>query len=233
MVKIKIAILDDDKKDLKTVRDYFDSTSNDLITYECHEYEKVNETFYNSYDLYVIDIELDGTNGFDVAEDLKRKCPNAVLIIHSKRNDLVFESFKFGVFFFVRKDHFEIDMKFCQKRLKEHFINIKKSYFSKQNTLNIPLKDIMYIEKIDHNIEIHLRNGKIIREKNTIKQISNEISYSNIIQCHQSFLVNLSYVNKIDENDFIINNKRIQISRRYYSNTKKAYIEFLGKKVQI
>ena len=149
MVKVKVAILDDEQNDLNKVHNYFKSISSNSIQYNCDEYKQLNEQFFN-YDLYVLDIELPTISGFEVAEKIKEKCPNAVLIIHSKRNDLVFESFKFGVFFFVRKDHFDIDMDFCQLRLKDHFVNNKKSIVINQQL--IPYQNIMFIEKINQNI---------------------------------------------------------------------------------
>lgn len=227
---IKVAILDDEQKDLNKVHNYFKSISSNNIQYNCDEYQHINESFFN-YDLYVLDIELPSINGFEAAQMIKEKNPQAILIIHSKRNDLVFESFKFGVFFFIRKDHFEIDMEYCILRLNEHFINNKKEYIS--NNQVIPYQDILYIEKVNHNIEIHLKDGQILKEKKSIKQIQNEIISNNIIQCHQSYLVNLTHVRKLDENDFVINKERIQISRRYIPSARKAYIEYLGKKVQI
>ena len=230
MVKIKVAILDDEEKDLKKVHNYFNSISSSTIQYSCSEFKEIDTSFFK-HDLYVLDIELPTMNGFEVAQQIKEKYPQAILLIHSKRNDLVFESFKFGVFFFIRKDHFEIDMEYCILRLNEHFINNKKEYIS--NNQVISYQDILYIEKVNHNIELHLKDGQVLKEKKSVKQIQSEIHSSTIIQCHQSYLVNLMHVRKIEESDFIIKNERIQISRRYYPTARKAYIEYLGKKVQI
>ena len=64
-----------------------------------------------------------------------------------------------------------------------------------------------------------------------MKQVINEIENVRFIQCHQSYIVNLSYVDKIENNDFIIQNEKVQISRRYLKKTKQAYIHYLNTKV--
>ena len=75
MVKVKVAILDDEQNDLNKVHNYFKSISSNSIQYNCDEYKQLNEQFFN-YDLYVLDIELPTISGFEVAEKIKEKCPN-------------------------------------------------------------------------------------------------------------------------------------------------------------
>ena len=230
---IKVAILDDEIKDSNQVQHYFHQISNHTIQYQCDVYTEVNANFYDNYDLYVLDIEMPEVNGLDIASALREKMPNAILIINSKRNELVFESFKFGAFFFIRKDHFELDMKFAQKRLSEHFVSTKKyyTYTLKQKIQNISYSEIMYIEKVGYSVEIHLNDHRKLIENKSMKKICSEIIDDCFIQCHQSYLVNLNYVKRIDGNDFIINDERIQISRRYLTKVKQAYIQFLSKKM--
>ena len=233
MIKIRVAILDDEEKDLIRVQEYFKSISDNELTYECDYFYEVNENFYQQYDLYVVDIELGNSNGLDISKEIKEKCPNSVLIINSKRNDLVFESFKFGIFFFIRKDHFETDMSFAQIRLTEYFKSTKQVYLCKQkhSSYKIPYEKIKYIEKVGSNIEIHLNDHRTFIENKSIKQISSEIQNSYFIQCHQSYIVNLDYVKKIEDNDFILENEKVQISRRYFKKSKEAFIHYLNTKV--
>lgn len=232
MIQVKVAILDDEIKDIERVKKYFVSISNQYLNFNCDEYLEVEEKFYNQYDLYVVDIELNNCNGLEISKIIKERCPQAVLIINSKRNDLVFESFRFGVFFFIRKDHFEIDMKFASARLLEHFKSTKQVYMYKQKqmSIEIPYEKIMVIEKVGNNIEIHLSDGRKLTENKSMKQILSEIKSNNFIQCHQSYLVNLSYVLRIEESDFVLKNDKVQISRRYLKKTKEAYIHYLNKK---
>ena len=61
---IKVAILDDEQKDLNKVHNYFKSISSNNIQYNCDEYHHINESFFN-YDLYVLDIELPSSGTID------------------------------------------------------------------------------------------------------------------------------------------------------------------------
>ena len=234
MIEVKVAVLDDEMNDLNRVKDYFDHVSSCQLKYSVTTYQDIDESFYHEYDLYMIDIEMPKINGLDVARDLRKKHPHGVLILYSKRNDLVFESFKFGVFSFVRKDHFEEDMSFAQMRLDQHFQSVsqKYQYRTKDLTLDIPYRNIMYIEKIGHHIEIHLNDKKILSEYKSLKNIIHEFDHNQFIQCHQSYLVNLSYVKYLDKQDFIMkDNEKVQISKRFYQKTKQSYINYLNKKV--
>ena len=58
-------------------------------------------------------------------QKVKKANNDAVLIIYSKHKDLVFETFKYGAFFFIRKESFIQDMEYCQMRLNEYFLSSK------------------------------------------------------------------------------------------------------------
>ena len=231
MVTVKVAILDDEEKDLLHIKNYFENVSSDC-KYECDLYTNVNERFYKDYDLYILDIELPCLNGLDVGKEIRKVNPQAVLIMNSKREDLVFESFKFGIFFFVRKEHFEVDINYALERLNQHFISIKKyyKYETKHQLISIPYTSIMYVEKVKNGIDIVCENQTYFENKN-LKDIIGEIQDASFIQCHQSYYVNLNHVDKLDNNDFIIKGKKVQISRRYYKNVKQEYVYFLNRKL--
>lgn len=227
MVEIRVAVIDDNKKDLTKICDYFEQIESPL--YLCDRFQTLQPSFFDRYDIWVIDIELDQTNGLEIAQKIRTIYPQAILIFHSKRNDLVFESLKIGCFFFVRKDHFEEDMDFIQLRLQKHFSDIKKEYVyhSKDQIRKISYEEIEYIEKIGHQIEIHLENQEILKERKSLKDIMKEIDSPVFLQCHQSYYVNLSKVMKLDQNDFILENNKVQISKRYLLKVKKEYMKYL------
>lgn len=234
MINVKVAILDDESRDLEKVKDYFMFVSNQHISYDCSCFDNGVSIYDESFDLYILDIEMPNLNGLEVAENIKEKYPNSVIVLHSKRNDLVFESFKVGVFFFVRKDNFEEDMKNAQKRFDQHFkkSNMIYNYQNKDIIRNIQYRDIMYIEKVGHRVEIHLCDGEILRDNISMRNILPK--FESFIHCHQSYLVNLSHVDKIDSNDFFMKNgDRVQISKRNLIKVKKAYIDYLNKKVAV
>ena len=81
-------------------------------------------------------------------------------------------------------------------------------------------------------VEIHLCNGEILRDNTSMRNILPK--FEAFVHCHQSYLVNLYYVEKIDSNDFFMKNgDRVQISKRNLIKTKKLYIDYLNKKVAI
>lgn len=131
MIKIQVAVLDDNLDDAQKVKKYFDMISNNEINYCCHLFDD-DQKIIEKYDLYIIDIEMPNNNGLQVAQNIRSKYSDAILLLCSKRNDLVFESFKIGCFFFIRKDHFEDDMKFVKIRLQEYFYPLSKNIRIKQ-----------------------------------------------------------------------------------------------------
>ena len=160
MVVVNVAVLDDEKEDLQRVCDFFEETNNNRIQYQCSCFQDTNHLFDQDYDLYMIDIEMAEINGLDVAETIKEKNPKAVITINSKHKDLVFDSLKVGIFFFVRKENFKTDMEVVKNRLDPYYLENKKTYRyeTRDSVRNILLSDIMYIEKKSHYIELHRKS---------------------------------------------------------------------------
>lgn len=233
MIEIKVAVLDDNVNDQERVKNYFDKISNSTIQYICTYFSNENEEFYNKHDVYFIDIELGKINGLDIAEKVKKVNNDAVLIIYSKHKDLVFETFKYGAFFFIRKESFIQDMEYCQMRLNEYFLSSKREYIYRfnQTILHIDYLDILFIEKMKHHIVLHLKDGRVLEEYKSLKQIINDLNHPVFMQCHQSYVVNLNNIDTLSNNDFIIHGKKVQISRRYLKSSKKEYLTYLNKKV--
>lgn len=233
MIEVKVAILDDNINDIKRVKNYFDEISSMNIQYKCTYFKHDSAEFYDGYDVYFVDIELGEINGLQIAEDVKRINKDAVLIIYSKHKELVFESFKYGAFFFVRKDSFNQDMEYCQLRLNEYFSSSKREYIYRYNQtiIHIDYLDILFIEKIKHHVVIHLKDGRVLDEYKSLKQIIDDLNHPIFMQCHQSYVVNLNNIDTLSNNDFIIHGKKVQISRRYLKSAKKEYLTYLNKKV--
>jgi DNA-binding LytR/AlgR family response regulator len=129
------------------------------------------------------------------------------------------------------------EKKILQKRIEKYEEdNLNKSieFISENNTENLTLliAEVAFIQSADNYVEIVYKEGDILKKKlirNTLKNIELQIKqYSNFIRCHRICIVNMHYVEKLDQsysNHWLTikgYNDKIPVSRQYLIKLKEA-----------
>lgn len=189
------------------------------------------------YDIAILDIEMQGINGLEVAENLKRNNPDVIIIILTSYSDYLDSAMKINVFRYLSKPIDE--QRFHKNFLEalEHYRNISKQIVVKFNdTVSyVKTRDILYIENLKHG-------SSMVTKTNTIKTNKKPEEWYAIIDqkdrfvfSHKSFLVNLQNIINFDKTTITFQklDERLDIncvSRRYYNDLKKAFFNYVGGK---
>ena len=102
---IKIAVVDDEEMVLKRICRIINE--NLMAEKTVYTFNSSVDFFSNinnlNFDLVFLDIEIPEISGFQLAESIRAALPNSTIIFVSNMEHLVFESFKFQPFRFVKK----------------------------------------------------------------------------------------------------------------------------------
>lgn len=90
------------------------------------------------------------------------------------------------------------------------------------------LDEILYLESRAHRTMIHTYEGEeVCRDK--ISDLEQKMG-DTFVRCHQSFLVNMKYIRRIENESFKLENgEEISISKRRYVETKNRYFAYLNR----
>lgn len=211
---IRIAIVDDEKDFLERIKILLIQN----MTYANVEYSIStyvdSDNFLNSdlqFDLLLFDIDMPKINGFGLVRRINlfpSKNNRYSVIYISNYENLVFESFKYSPFRFVRKNMLESDFSeaidaFLSKYMREnnYFTFIDKD---SNSCMKIQLMDIMYFESYGHDICLIEKTGKTYKIKRgmnyTLNWLEDKYSSNGFIRSHKSYLVNYRHIYKIQEN---------------------------------
>ena len=163
---MKILIIEDEARIAKRIermtRDFFDKEVQILL---CDSLENGLSTIdQNTIDLLLLDLNLNGEDGFDVLQNVVAKSFQTIII--SAYTDKAITAFNYGVLDFVPKP-------FDQNRLEQAFMRFTTSEkqpngdiqflaVKKAKTIKlISIKDIRYIKGAGIYTELHLSNGRI------------------------------------------------------------------------
>ena len=224
MQAISVTVIDDDADYLCII----DSVLKEISSTLSQELRIITTTSYSSLphadtDIFILDIMMP-QDGFSIAESLMHHPKNRIAFITSK-NDLVFKTFQYNPYAFIRKNHlkddlFEMIQRYISENEKEILIN-KPGY-----THRIQISRIWLIQAIGNNLLIAY-DDQCITMKKSLRQLEREypnLKKHGLIQINRSEMININYLKALDSKTItLMNDKKFLISRKYYADFKNRY----------
>jgi DNA-binding LytR/AlgR family response regulator len=120
------------------------------------------------------------------------------------------------------------------EKYEEDILNKSIEFISETGAENLTLiiAEVVFIQSADNYVEIAYMDGENIRKtliRNTLKNVELQIKpYSNFIRCHRTCIVNMHYIEKLNQ-DYSSHwmtikgfQERIPVSRQYLLKLKEA-----------
>ena len=232
---IKCLVVDDNIADLEMTCTVVESYFNNETDYAI-EISTLSDAHLIDYtdknDICILDIDMPEIDGFTIAAQIYQHYPNSVIVFCSSHDDLVFDSFRFNAFYFVRKSFLKEDMSIALNKFTDNYTKLNVHYlYSFNNKLqSIPVSEIIYFETYHNDLLIHLKDGTTLKERKPLKSVIQDIDSPLLIQCGKSYLINAAQIKEISTSTVTLNDGTlITIPRRKTEEFKNAYLEYLMK----
>lgn len=193
---------------------------------EIKEYNESSKEIINSTEggkIYILDIEVAGKNGLDLARKIRKSgdwvSPIIIVTSHEEFKTVGYTAKILMLNFISKCEELESQLiETLKVALEINLSNKSLCYTNRGETYRIPYKDILYIEKsLNDNIcNIITKNNKYFIRKTIIeleKILSDDIAF---IKTHRSCIVNIRNITTVDfekNTIFFKNNKTNLISR--------------------
>ena len=173
------------------------------------------------FDIALLDISMPGMDGFSMAGKMQKSYPNIVLIFVSSHESLVFQSYEYDTFWFMRKSALITDLK---KAIDKYFARIVyNELYYVVNAQKVYYKDILYIECNGHLITIKTAD-RTYSMCGSLKKLEEELTPYQFIRVHKSFLVNMKQINVIHNDKIILtDNSSVLLSKSRRAEVRKLY----------
>lgn len=220
---IKVAFCDDETKILE-----------DLSVKIKKEFEKINceidlYTTENSIgllgylkscpvDILFLDIDMPTISGMDIAEALLNSEIKTLIVFVTGQDALVYKSFKYHPFGFIRKTYFDEEITGVVKGLIEEIQKSSDTFFFKTNDSfnRIKLKDILYFESESNYLNLHTAN--------TVYKFRSTLSAKGFIRTHKGFLVNQEHIFSVKSENIVLSSNVVLPIGRTNRDVIKARI---------
>ncbi|MBR3336776.1 MAG: response regulator transcription factor [Erysipelotrichaceae bacterium] len=229
-MKINCVIVDDDISSQKKISEAIArlSIQGDL-DFQCTYFsDPLNSEILEHYDLYILDIDMPGINGFDLAETIYDRYPEAIIMFCTCHEDFVFGSYKANAFYFIRKDHLLDELTYALRKFVQRFINNKKTYLIHSNKDMIPVSyaRIVFFEKYRESLTVHTVDTEIKDIDKSLDELLSEVSDERFVKINRNTIINLRYVSKLSGDKVILSTgAEFSIPRR---NTAEVTIKYLN-----
>lgn len=232
----KIAICEDDAFIREDLRRLCDNILTDIhIEYSLSPFSTAEEveTALSSgfpFDLLILDIELGGKNGLELAKELRQQDNRISIIFVSSYENYLRDGYGVQPIHFLIKpvtrealtDAISTDLRLHRSHMPH--INVR----SGSRIVPVSSGDILYVEVMDHILHIHTRT-EIIPSRSTLTGFLELLPTDIFCRCHNSFAVNLQQISNITHASISLKNgATLPIGRKYYDDFQKAFIRYMN-----
>lgn len=227
-----IIMCDDDRNDLRMLRAnverFGEKHAVDLSIIELNELRNVAQIEAllekQEVDAVFLDIDMPYISGDDVAEALVEKYPNLSIIFFTNREEMVFDVIRFKPYRFIKKQDTakieDVMNTLVQRSEQEGHILIEKG---KAELVKVHVREILYIEAVNHQIVYHMQEEQII-SRGSIAKLAKEFGKFGFVRAHMGCLVNIRHIKYVDKKNIQMNDGTcIVLGGKYKEDLMKNY----------
>ena len=230
---MNIAICDDLKTDRDHISDLIKQFSKEeSISFEIYEFENGEALQASlkkqSFHIIFLDIYMTGAKGIDIAKNIKKICPEVIIIFTTTSTEFAIESYSLNIEGYIVKpvkyEQFRNTLKKYCRQFKNSLAYI--TVLKDKIPINIYLNTISYIEIYRRQCVIHTENGSI-DTNNSINSINDYLFQHNFFQVNRNCIINFKFVADLKDSYFLMNNgEKIPISLRKKTLCKQAFFDY-------
>lgn len=232
---MKIAVVDDSIEDAQRIITYLDQfqmehnqTFQTKVFYASFDFL---EEYRGEYDVIFLDIEMPGSNGLEVAREIRGRDQAVGIIFITSLAQYAIDGYEVQAIDFMVKPvgYYNFSMKLEKAfRFMESHKEQEIIINNKEGIFRIPVSDILYIEKDRDYLKFHNKQG-CIHSRGSIKDMKAKLDSLPFSECNSGCLVNLNYVKRVGKDSVTITSgQELPISRRTKKQFAQDYINFMG-----
>ena len=231
---IHIAIVDDDATSIEKLKGY-------LVEYQREVGEEISvtafldgdelvENYKAEYDIILLDVEMRFMDGMTAAGIIRESDPEVIIIFITNMAQYAIKGYQVNATDYVLKP---VSYFSFTQSLERAIVRIKKRVHNfiaigiKGGTVKLQVGDICYVESQGHRMSFHTRTQEFVTLA-TMKEIEEKLKDFNFFRCNKGSLLNLAFVDSVQDGCVIVNGERLGISRARKKEFMEELTNYLG-----
>ena len=179
-----------------------------------------------------VDFESENCNGIDIARTLRQVNSHALIFFVTNYIDYAPAGYEVQAFrYILKRDTGEVLERYILQAMEnmadgQEFLRLR----DKEQTVDLPLAQITYLEVLDHYVSIHTGSENYTLNA-TLSGMESEMEEHAFLRIHKSYLVNMAYIRKFRSREcLLLDGTTLAVSEKNYSQQKQKYLLWKGLK---
>ena len=184
------------------------------------------------FDIYCLDIIMPGFMGIDVAKEIRTFDKTSPILFFTSSSEYALESYSVKAINYVLKPISKEKLFFTFDDILEH-IKVEKNndciiVKSNEGIQKILISNLVFAEVIGRNVLYHLLSGKVIECTESFSAVcENLLKFNCFIKTHRSFIVNMQYVNTIENKKVTLQSlSSVPVAQGKAREIKQQYLSY-------
>lgn len=178
------------------------------------------------FDIILLDINMPKIDGLEVAEAIRKKDEEVILIFLTSMEDEVYKTFKYNTFRFIRKTHMDDELEEALTSAVTKFAVEKHIFRTTLGDIVLSTDEILYFEFINRVVYIVTFDNKYKTNIRRLRDIEEVFTSKGFVGIHRSCIVNQNYIKTIGNLEITLDNgERLPVSRYRMEDVQKAFIK--------
>lgn len=180
-------------------------------------------------DIVLLDIDMPELDGFEIAARMGQLRQKPILIFVTGHDVLVYETFQYHPFGFIRKSHADREL---EPVLREAMVEWRRrtrryAFRCGNERVALLLDEILYFESRGNYVELHTA-GQTYRIRETMANVDRELAAVGFVRIHKGFLVNQKAVYRIRSDEVVLQGDIVvPIGRSRKEETKEKLVRYM------
>lgn len=231
---MRIAIVDDVRSDAGLLQSYLQRYQEEgigeweIMLYSCGE--DFLARYQPMFDLVILDIDMPGLNGVDIARRIRAMGDNVVLMFVTNMPQYALQGYAVDAVDYLIKpvsyEEFSLKLKKAQRYIRLNQ-SAQLTLHTGDGVALVQSDQLLYVESSLHYLTYHTLDGDY-RVRGSLSQAEVELPPSLFARCGGSFLVNLRHVRGVDKQDVLVGEERVKLSRGKRLEFMEKFSKYLG-----
>lgn len=231
---IRIAIAEDDFQSFaqleRFIMDYGRETGRSFQITHYDNGEDLVEGYRAEFDLILLDVEMPFMDGMTAAGHIRKVDPEVIIIFVTNMAQYAIQGYSVNALDYILKpvsyvsfsQHLGRALRYVRQEEGEFLVVAVKG-----GTMKIEVGSIFYIERLGRQLMLHTRTG-IHASTAALQQVEEALEGKGFARCNKGYLVNLRYVDGIQNGCAIVQGDRLLISRGRRAPFLEALADYMG-----
>ena len=233
-MEINIAVCDDEQQQTEYVKMLVKKWAGEnniqinIAMFDSAENFKSAATDGQKFDILLLDIQMGGQNGVELAKEIRQSDKKLAIIFITGFADFMSEGYDVSALHYLMKPVKEDKLFEVLDKAAESLRKTSRTVIFPKTGGDVKIKanDIVYAEVLSHTVAVYLANGKSEEFQMRISDIE-QLLGDGFFRCHRSYIVSMKYVRRVTKTAMILENGReIPLSRNLYDGANQMFIKY-------